>query len=99
MEIRFVDGARLRIDASFFGKTWRVHDKWLTYEGAHESAFCDERASNQQYPFACDHAILQLYDIMLSQLTATREHSRVAAKEAWLKGMARARLSQMLRWV
>lgn len=99
MEISFVEGEQLRIDAGFFGTTWRMHDKWLTYEGAHESAFCEEEASNFQYPFACDHAVLQLWDIMLSQLMATGEHPRVTANEAWLKGMARARLSQMRRWV
>jgi len=99
MKISFVDGAQLRIDAGYFGDTWRIHNKWLTYEGAHESAFCEERASDHQYPFACDHAVLHLYDIMLSQLTATGKHPRVAAEGAWLKGMARARLSQMPRWV
>ncbi|KAF2829630.1 hypothetical protein CC86DRAFT_435472, partial [Ophiobolus disseminans] len=99
MKISFVDGAQLRIDAGFFGGTWRIHNKWMTHEGAHESAFCEERASDHQYPFACDHAVLQMYDIMLSQLTAAAEHPRVAAKEAYLKSRARARLSQMPRWI
>lgn len=80
MKIVFVDGAQLHIDADYFGGTWRIHDKWLTHEGAHESAYCEERASHHQYSFACDHAILQIYDRMFLQLTATGEHHRVAAK-------------------
>jgi hypothetical protein len=99
MKIVFVNGEQLRIDAGFFEGTWQIHDKWLTCEGAHETAFCEDDPSNDQELFTCDHVVLQLWDIMLSQLVATGEHPGVAAQEAWLKSMARARLSQMLRSV
>jgi hypothetical protein len=99
MKISFVEGARLRIDAGCFGSTWRIHDRWLTHAGAHETAYCEEPPSDDQQPFTCDHTVLEVYDIMLSQLAADGEHSRIAAKQSWLKSMARARLSQMPRAV
>jgi hypothetical protein len=99
MEIDFVNGEQLRIDAGFFGNTWQVHNKWLTWEGAHETAFCDDDPSDNQDLFTCDHVVLQLWDIMLSQLIATGDHPYVASHEAWLKGMARSLLSQMPRSV
>jgi hypothetical protein len=99
MKIMFVDGEQLRIDAGFFETTWRIHGRWLTYQGAHEAAYCEEEASDQQHLFTCDHYVLELWDIMLSQLAAAGEHPRVAAEEAWLKSLARARLSQMPRSV
>jgi hypothetical protein len=30
MDLTFVDGEHLHIDAGFFATTWRVHNKWLT---------------------------------------------------------------------
>jgi hypothetical protein len=99
MKIEFVNGEQLRIDAGFFENTWQVHNKWLTWEGAHETAFCDDDPSDNQELFTCDHVVLQLWDIMLSQLIATGNHPQVASHEAWLKGMARSRLSQMPRSV
>lgn len=99
MEVTFVDGESLQIDAGFFGSTWRVHNKWLTYDRAHEHAYCDELASDDQKAFVCDHVVLQLWDIMISQLMASGDHASVAEEEGWLKSMARARLSQMPRAV
>jgi hypothetical protein len=99
MEISFVEGARLRINASCFGPTWRIHNRWLTHAGAHETTYCDEPPSDDQQPFTCDHTVLEVYDITLSQLAADSEHHRVAAKESWLKSMAGARLPQMPRAV
>jgi hypothetical protein len=102
LDVIFVKGEQLRIDAGFFESTWRIHNKLLTYDGAHEMAFCEEDTpdyKDYKHPFAFDHVGLQLWDIMLSQLMASGEHPRVAAEEAWLKSMARARLSQMPRSV
>jgi len=96
MELTFVNGEHLNIDAGFFAGTWKVHSKWLTWEGAHEQAFCEE---DELWTFSCDHAVLQLWDIMISQLIATGEHPRIATEERWLKSMARIRLSQMPRSV
>jgi len=99
MKLTFVEGDRLRIDAGCFDLTWRVHNKWLTHAGAHETAYCDEPLCDDQRLFTCDHAVLELYDIMLSQITADGEHPRVAAKVPWLRSMARSRLLQMPRAV
>lgn len=96
MELTFVNGEHLNIDTGFFSDTWKVHSKWLTWEGAHEQAFCEE---DELGTFSCDHAVLQLWDIMISQLIATGEHPRIAVEERWLKSMARIRLSQMPRLV
>ncbi|KAI4956712.1 hypothetical protein J4E86_005182 [Alternaria arbusti] len=96
MELTFVAGEHLNIDAGFFAGIWKVHSKWLTWAGAHEQAFCEEDGSGI---FSCDHAVLQLWDIMISQLIATGKHPRIATEERWLKSMARIRLSQMPRSV
>jgi hypothetical protein len=101
MGIVFVSSEQLRIDAGFFDNTWRIHGKWLTYEGAHVNTFCEEVETNDQMHFSCDHVVLHLWDLMISQLKASHKHSHpgVAEKEAWLKSMAKSRLSQMPRSV
>ena len=99
MELTFVDGKNLQIDVGYFAGTWRVHDKWLTYEGAHENTYCEESSSEENDLFSCDHTVLRLWDIMISQLIATGEHPRIMMDEGWLKSMARGRLAQMPRSV
>jgi hypothetical protein len=99
MNVVFVNGEQLRLDAGFFDNTWQIHNKWLTWEGAHETAFCEDNRSDDYELFSCDHVVLQLWDIMLSQLVATGDHPEVAAQEAYLKSLARARVSQMPRSV
>ncbi len=99
MKLTFVNGESLQVDVGFFGETWRLHDKWLTYEGAHENAYCDVTDVKEDELFACDHAVLQLWDIMISHLKSTGEHTRINTKEGWLKSMARSRLSEMPRAV
>ncbi|KAI4712206.1 hypothetical protein J4E89_002471 [Alternaria sp. Ai002NY15] len=99
MNLSFVKGEHLNIDAGFFAGTWKVHNKWLTWEGAHDQAFCEEDQSSGRELFSCDHAVLQLWDIMISQLMANGEHPQVIADERWLKSMARSRLLQMPRSV
>ena len=99
MNLSFVKGEHLNIDAGFFAGTWKVHNKWLTWEGAHDQAFCEENQSSGGELFSCDHAVLQLWDIMISQLMANGEHPQVTADERWLKSMARSRLLQMPRSV
>jgi hypothetical protein len=99
MDITFVHGEQLRVDAGFFDNIWQIHNKWLTWEGAHETAFCEDAREDDQQNFTCDHVVLQLWDIMLAQLVATGDYPQVAGKESWLKSMARARVSQMPRSV
>lgn len=67
LNVVFVDGENLRVDASFAESTWRIHAKWLTHEGAHGSSFCEEEATNHNPGFVCDDIVLQLWDIMISQ--------------------------------
>jgi hypothetical protein len=90
MKLIFVDKEHLHIAAGFFGSTWSIHNRWLTHQGAHESTFCEEESTNSS--FRCDHAVLQLWDIMLPQLIATGEHPGISANEAWLMSLARTRL-------
>jgi hypothetical protein len=99
MNITFVNGEQLRIDAGFFDNTWQIHNKWLTWEGAHKVAFCEDDREDDQEFFTCDHVVLHLWDVMLSQLVATGDHPQVAAREPWLKSMAQARVSGMPRSV
>lgn len=97
MTLAFVDGNTLNINAGFFEDTWRIHDKWLTPTGAHEYTFCEVNDPGDSGVFTCDHAVLQLWDLMISHLMATGNHPDIATQEAYLKSMARGRLTQMLR--
>ena len=97
MNLSFVEGEHLNIDAGFFAGTWKVHNKWLTWEGAHDQAFCEDQPLGEL--FSCDHAVLQLWDVMISQLMANGEHPQVVSEERWLKSMARSRLAEMPRVV
>ncbi|KAH7075389.1 hypothetical protein BKA63DRAFT_511401 [Paraphoma chrysanthemicola] len=98
MQIVFVDGATLQIDTGFFETTWRIHNRWLTYAGAHQrDVFCEGLDSDHQHPFVCDHVVLHLWDIMLSQLKNRDNYPEIAEKDPWLKSMALARLSQTPR--
>jgi len=99
MGLCFVKGEHLNIDAGFFVSKWKVHSKWLTWEGAHEQTFCEEDQRSPGQLFSCDHAVLQLWDIMISQLMADGGYPQVVANERWLKSMARSRLSEMPRFV
>lgn len=101
MEISFVDGAHLQIDAGFFTSKWRIHGKWLTHQGAHERerAFCDEEAPGPHDIFLCDHAVLELWDIMITQLVDTGDYPTISQAESHLKSLGRARVSQMPRHV
>jgi hypothetical protein len=53
MNITFVNGEQLRIDAGFFDNTWQIHNKWLTWEGAHKVAFCEDDREDDQEFFTC----------------------------------------------
>ncbi|KAF2131165.1 hypothetical protein P153DRAFT_395549 [Dothidotthia symphoricarpi CBS 119687] len=99
MKLTFVDGKHLQIDANYFATTWKIHQKWLTHDGSHEKVFCEEMRTDEHDTFLCDHAVLQLWDTMISQLIATGEHDCIAEEKAWLKSLARGRLSQMPRSV
>ncbi|RAR04343.1 hypothetical protein DDE82_004547 [Stemphylium lycopersici] len=99
MELTFVDGEHLDIDTGFFATTWKVHNKWLTWEGAHEHVYCDEDQREGSNMFLCDHAVLRLWDIMISQLIATGDYPRISIDEGLLKSLANKRLLQMPRSV
>lgn len=99
MELEFVNGEHLSIDAGIFDTVWKVHSKWLTWEGAHHNTFCEEDHTEESALFSCDHTVLQLWDIMVSQLIATGKYPQITADEGLLKSMVRSRLSQMPRSV
>ncbi|KAI8934992.1 hypothetical protein NX059_008658 [Plenodomus lindquistii] len=125
MELNFVEGGSLDIDAGFFAETWKIHDKWLTHEGVHNGVsnytsgetpqneregifdvgqevprtFCDETSPGPHDTFACDHAVLELWDIMIAQLMDTGNHPDISLAARHLKSLARARVAQMPRHV
>lgn len=88
MGVSFVDGEMLHIDTGLFA-TWKFHNRWLTYDGAHRDVYCEDSAAENEHSFVCDHVVLQLWDIMIGQLMASGDYP----------SMARARLSQMPRAV
>jgi hypothetical protein len=99
MGVSFVDGEMLNIDTGLFASTWRFHNRWLTYDGAHRDVYCEDSAAGNEHSFVCDHVVLQLWDIMIGQLMASGDYPSIAEHEGYLKSMARARLSQMPRAV
>lgn len=99
MELTFVDGEHLDIDAGFFAMMWKVHNKWLTWDGAHEHVYCDEDQGRDSNIFLCDRAVLRLWEIMISQLIATGDYPQIATDEGLLKSLANKRLLQMPRSV
>jgi hypothetical protein len=69
LDLEFVHGEDLEIDEAYSGDTWRVHGKWLTYAAAHNNAYCEEHKPDDQHVFACDHVVLDLWDMLIMQLT------------------------------
>jgi hypothetical protein len=76
---------------------WKVHDKWLLCEGAHEHTFCDTESEEESQMFTCDHAILKLWNMMMSQLMTSEAHHEIPVQEGNLRDLARVRLSQTPR--
>jgi len=99
MGFEFVDGKDLAIDSAYFRPMWKFHSKWLTFDGTHPNACCDQHHPKEKDPFCCDHAVLQLWSHMISQLMATELTTLTARDEALLTSMTRTRISQMPRGV
>jgi hypothetical protein len=91
MKLAFIDGQNLDIDAGFLAPTWKIRKKWLTAKGTHENVYCEEDRSDEQNMFSCDHVVMDLWDIIISQLTTAGEHPLVSTQEAWLKGIVGVR--------
>jgi hypothetical protein len=98
-EFEFVDGEDLAIDSAYVQPVWKFHSKWLTFEGSHQNTFCDQQCPGEEDPFCCDHAVLHLWDHMISQYAATESSHLSAQDETLLKSMIRTRILQMPRGV
>lgn len=99
MKLLFVDGMHLEVNVGLFQHEWRVHDNWLTWQGTHRNSFCDTTPTDEPETFTCDHAVLKVWDMMMTELMSSEHHSEIAAQERELREMARIRLSQMPRSV
>lgn len=99
MDFEFVDGGQLAIDVAFVNTKWKIHSKCLTFDGTHQDTFCDQQPPKEQEPFCCDHAVLDLWSQMLSQLMAVGQSCLSLKEVNWLKSMTRSRLPQMPRAV
>jgi len=97
MQLHFVDGRHLDVNVGLFADTWKMHDKWLGWEGAHEHSLFDTESAEDAQLFTCDHAVLKLWDMMMSQLMASQAHHEIAVQEGNLRDLARFRLSQTPR--
>jgi hypothetical protein len=99
MRIVFVEGKSLDIDMSLSADECKIHDKWLTWQGSHRQPLCDAVPTEQPEIFLCDHAVLKIWDIMITQLIKCEHYSDIAVLESDLREMARIRLSQMPRFI
>ncbi|KAF3008937.1 hypothetical protein E8E13_011349 [Curvularia kusanoi] len=96
-ELVFVDAKSLNVDVVLFDNEWRIHNKWLTWQGAHKSSFCGASPTDEPEAFLCDHAVLRVWDMMMAQLMASDHHIKNAAQELELREIARLGLARMLR--
>lgn len=98
MDLEFVEGSELGIDVAFYASTFKIHAKWLTYDGVHSDSLCEENAPSNNEPFSCDHAVLKLWELMLYQLVASGDEE-IAKHEGQLRELAQIRLPQIPRRV
>lgn len=97
MRLHFVNGMSLDVNVGLFADEWRIHNKWLTWDGAHEHSVCDAPNTKELETFTCDHAILKLWDMMMTQLVVSKDYSDVMMQGDNLRAMARGRLAQTPR--
>lgn len=99
MKFGFVEGSDLGIDVALIDSVWKIHHRWLTFDGANYDTYCEEAAPTEtgNEVFNCDHAILQLWGLVLSQIVATDGNHAIAKNKSRLKSLASVRLSQMPR--
>lgn len=81
-ELVFVDAKSLNVDVALFENEWRIHDKWLTWQGVHRGSSCGTRTTDEPEAFLCDHAVLRVWDMMMTQLLASDYHSRILLKKS-----------------
>jgi hypothetical protein len=96
LKMEFVEGSELGIDVAYSAPIFKIHAKWVTYDGVHNESLCEEDSPSNNEPFSCDHAVLELWELMLYQLVASG-HEQAAKLEGKLRGMARFRLPQIPR--
>ncbi|KAF2792542.1 hypothetical protein K505DRAFT_362812 [Melanomma pulvis-pyrius CBS 109.77] len=99
MKFEFVEGSNLGVDVALVESVWKIYCWWLTFDGANYDTYCEEDAPTEagNDVFNCDHAILQLWDLVLSQIVATDGTHAKAMKKSRMNSLASVRLSQMPR--
>lgn len=76
MQIEIVDAKHIGVDTAYFAPIWKINHEILTYDGAHANTECGEPQPGHDEPFFCDHAVLWLWDRMISQLVANQGFER-----------------------
>ncbi|KAF2447240.1 hypothetical protein P171DRAFT_248227 [Karstenula rhodostoma CBS 690.94] len=94
----FVEGRDLGLDVVWVQNIIKIHDKWIEIKQAQEGSFCHDDTPSDD-PFAYDDVVLWLWDLILSQLASSGQHTDIVRHERWLKGMARTRLAQAPRGI
>ncbi|KAF2497546.1 hypothetical protein BU16DRAFT_317363 [Lophium mytilinum] len=117
MKFKFVNTGDLGLDVIYLregkeragkereGKEWKINDKWLTFDGAHEHTSCvlnqdDTKLYLLHDLFLCDHAAASLFRIMIDELSAEDTHSTsVKELKIRLESISSIRIPQMVRAV
>jgi hypothetical protein len=97
-----VEAGKLGIVISHHGGEFKIDQRWFTYEGAHESSYCEHSAESTatlQQTFVCDHIILFLWDNMISMLQKQSKDQLGLHPKGNLKSIGRAKLQQLPRAV
>ncbi|KAF2803634.1 uncharacterized protein BDZ99DRAFT_168163 [Mytilinidion resinicola] len=107
MKLSFVDTRDLGLDVIYLRKErmWKINDKWLTFDGAHEHTACvldqdDTRFHLLHELFLCDHAATSLFRIMIDELSG-QDTGNTPLKELKirLESNGSIRIPQMVRAV
>jgi hypothetical protein len=102
LEIVPVDSGNLGIKADYHRGKFKIDSKWFTYEGSHESSFCEhasEGAPELKRNFTCDHVVMSLWEHLLFSFRDRSYDSLYSSRQAFLTSVARAKLQQMPRTI
>lgn len=97
-----VQGQKLGISIGYNDEEFKIHDSLFTFEGAHQTAFCEDTAKTpdaHHQVFTCDHIVLLLWDHMIDIIQSQGSIELSPGQTSMLRSMARSKLQQMPRGI
>jgi hypothetical protein len=100
LEITPVNSDDLGIVANYHSGQLKIDQKWFTYNGAHESGYCEhesEGPTELKRHFSCDHVILWLWSNLLKSVQDEGSVDLTPDRQSFLKRIARMKVQQIPR--